>query len=898
MSGVYKKTGRLERMRECIHPAYEGCHQCIVFCSDNDFMPVTAVAIQSIIENAKSENQYDIIILHSRINPFTEKAVTAMADGIDYISIRFFHVCDFLDNADFFTENRKTITKETYYRLFIPWLLSDEYTSALYLDGDMVLRKDVYPLFGKLRHDKLICVVRDYWGICNCYMPNEPVREYRESIGLHDVDDYIIGGTILFNLPRFRKAHTFEDVLELTKSQTWKQHDQDVINILCKDSIGHLSADWGWMSDYGNNHYLPKALLDEINGVTDPAIVHYGGSRKPWKKPYDSYAIDFWRYADHTPYMECLLDKVASQEHKFYIVNEITNYRIPRYYSESDVHFHYKGVQLGNYSQGLAIFRVVKIQKNKLHLEGMVGFFGTKEDEEVQVFCEINGQLIPVSCQHRENGYVKENHAFKYRGEAFKLDYMLDSQVQSYHIQVVCRMNGMMIRKKGIGFGRFSPLNTRFKRNYYHSDGFCVTKDGGGLYIEQSNAVQLIRKELSFCKELWKTGKKENRKAVFVRQIAHVLKRIPKKPIWLISDRVSKADDNGEVFFKYICKNCKDAVNPYFIIKKDAIDYDRVRTYGKIIEPYSYKHKILRLIAEYSISSQTDNVFRNLFVHYFPYQDLLSEAKFVFLQHGITMTDNSTWLARSSQQFSGFVVSTEKEYRSILDGAYDYSEKEVWLTGMSRYDELEDCREKVITFLPTWRRYLATGQDQTTGFWHLKGGFASSRYATFYRELLSDPRLTKKAEELGYQIQFRIHPSFCGLADAFGFGKNVRIVTEEVSYKEIYKKSALIITDYSSSINDFAYLRKPIMYCQFDDNEFFAGSHVGLKGDMDYERDGFGEVEYDLNSTVDRIIEYMENDCQLKEKYRKRIDSYFKFHDRNHCQRIYERILKDRAEDI
>ena len=54
--------------------------------------------------------------------------------------------------------------------------------------------------------------------------------------------------------------------------------------------------------------------------------------------------------------------------------------------------------------------------------------------------------------------------------------------------------------------------------------------------------------------------------------------------------------------------------------------------------------------------------------------------------------------------------------------------------------------------------------------------------------------------------------------------------------------------------------------------------------------DGFGEVEYNLGSTIARIIEYMDNGCQLKDKYRKRIDRFFTFNDQKNCQRVYETI--------
>ena len=90
----------------------------------------------------------------------------------------------------------------------------------------------------------------------------------------------------------------------------------------------------------------------------------------------------------------------------------------------------------------------------------------------------------------------------------------------------------------------------------------------------------------------------------------------------------------------------------------------------------------------------------------------------------------------------------------------------------------------------------------------------------------------------------------------------VKFLDANAQYRDIYAQSNLVITDYSSACFDFAYLRKPIVYCQFDREEFFAGEHVYTKGYFDYERDGFGEVEYDLESTVDRIIEYMENGCR------------------------------------
>ena len=110
------------------------------------------------------------------------------------------------------------------------------------------------------------------------------------------------------------------------------------------------------------------------------------------------------------------------------------------------------------------------------------------------------------------------------------------------------------------------------------------------------------------------------------------------------------------------------------------------------------------------------------------------------------------------------------------------------------------------------------------------------------------------------------------------------------SYRDVYAQSDLIISDYSSAIFDFLYLRKPILYAHFDKEEFFSGAHCYDKGYHDYEQDGFGEVCYDVESLVDILIEYMKDGCQLKDKYRDRVDNFFAYNDRNNCRRVYEKI--------
>ena len=175
----------------------------------------------------------------------------------------------------------------------------------------------------------------------------------------------------------------------------------------------------------------------------------------------------------------------------------------------------------------------------------------------------------------------------------------------------------------------------------------------------------------------------------------------------------------------------------------------------------------------------------------------------------------------------------------------------------------------------------------------MKKGIEESSYCKMYREVFSDSRLYDVAKKLNYTIKLMMHPEMPGeCVTYFGCNEDVEIIERSVKYKEVFAESKLIVTDYSSAVFDFAYLRKPVIYYQQDADEFYSGKHTLDRGYFNFERDGFGEVEYTAAALVDRIIEYMENDCQLKEIYKTRIDQTFAYHDRNNCKRVYEEITK------
>ena len=111
---------------------------------------------------------------------------------------------------------------------------------------------------------------------------------------------------------------------------------------------------------------------------------------------------------------------------------------------------------------------------------------------------------------------------------------------------------------------------------------------------------------------------------------------------------------------------------------------------------------------------------------------------------------------------------------------------------------------------------------------------------------------------------------------------------KDYDVQDLLKRSRVLVTDYSSVFYDFAYMKKEVIYYQFDYEEFY-GKHYG-KGNFDFVDNGFGPVCKEENEVVENIIKICENG--IEDKYLERINEYFTLDKNNNCERIYNEIIK------
>lgn len=307
-------------MKETLRPAFEKNNIAVAFASNDAFVPYMATMIYSIIVNGSKDNNYDFVVLESDISTQNQKTLLQMVEPFENVSLRFADVTEYIDGYTFFVGNKENFTKESYYRLLLPELM-EEYEKVLYLDGDMVALTDVAELYWTELGDKLLASSRDLCGMIAYYNPLTDLKKYRDrELELKEPDDYFIAGMLLFNIPEFRRAYSTEYLLDFATSREWRQHDQDVLNVLCQGKAKLVSAAWDVMAPEFNE-YLPQKLKAELDAsLAEPKILHFGGDMKPWLCMDAPFGEHFWRYAAQTPYIQEIIRRRLEMDRGAYSV--------------------------------------------------------------------------------------------------------------------------------------------------------------------------------------------------------------------------------------------------------------------------------------------------------------------------------------------------------------------------------------------------------------------------------------------------------------------------------------------------------------------------------------------------------------------------------------------------
>ena len=515
---------------------------------------------------------------------------------------------------------------------------------------------------------------------------------------------------------------------------------------------------------------------------------------------------------------------------------------------------------------------IYEIIENKLYI---LANMPNIDNKKIDVF--VNQQKITTK---EINFPQRDKYCLDYK---FATDYSLEfsiplNQNDKFEIEFKCGNEIMEI-----DFSRpcnFSKIVGYAKTKHYLS----ILKENK-ITIEKKTTSKWIKQELKSLVNMLKKREPGLKVGVPFR-IAYMLGYpfLKNKRIWFFMDRPDASDDNGMHLFRYAVDKDPD-IKKYFIIDKNTPDYGEMKKIGNVLGFKSLKHRYLGLFAENIITTHPDNQIIYPFWGTYPYFAGLLKSSTMFLQHGIIKEDISSWLTKFDMNLSFFLTSSRLEYESIFKYPYHYDKSVVQKLGLPRYDALENARnKKQIIIMPSWRRDL-TGKS--------KEYVKQSEYFKRFNSLINNERLIENARKNGYEIIFRPHPNVYYYIELFDENEYVQIDYDKTKYQTLFNNGSLLLTDYSSVAFDFAYLYKPVLYYHYGTDYHFDAENSFF----DYEEMGFGEICKSEEELVDSIIEYMENDCEIKDKYSKRISAFYEFRDKNNCKRVYDKIKSIKPKD-
>ena len=225
-----------------------------------------------------------------------------------------------------------------------------------------------------------------------------------------------------------------------------------------------------------------------------------------------------------------------------------------------------KDLEIKKKTLGHLIIDQIYTKKNKFEVFGKLDqkFIPRKDFNIIS-----NGEKIEIKYYELTNDYNEETFSGENLHDYIGINFVLPLN-KNWDLGFYIKNEYLMPR-----FKRSSIFTEFLFRSYHHEKNRTIVLKGNKLYNQKRNVLKSFYYELRNEMNLIK---RRRYKAWLARITTKIMRLFKRKEIWLISDRVNKADDNGEHFFKYMIENHPE-VKTYFILTKDSPDYQRLSSW-------------------------------------------------------------------------------------------------------------------------------------------------------------------------------------------------------------------------------------------------------------------------------------------------------------------------------
>jgi lipopolysaccharide biosynthesis glycosyltransferase len=264
----------------------------VAFICDSHFVIATAVALTSLMCNKNPDTYYDIYIIAVDLSEMEMKKFYEFKGGKADIHIIKVSLEKYEDMQQY-----GLVNSTAYLKFDLPDLIPNQ-DKVLYLDGDILIQKDLSDLFG-------INIEDDYAGA---------VKSILMIDNALNLKNYFFSGVMLLNLKLMRENNTSTALLNIGRSvDKLKFMDQDCFNILFNNKVKFLpiiyDCPYNLFLKYRDkytlesiNKYYETNYLSFDNIKKDSYIIHFAGHEKPWTF-FDVGSTGEWdEYFKNSPY--------------------------------------------------------------------------------------------------------------------------------------------------------------------------------------------------------------------------------------------------------------------------------------------------------------------------------------------------------------------------------------------------------------------------------------------------------------------------------------------------------------------------------------------------------------------------------------------------------------------
>lgn len=185
-----------------------------------------------------------------------------------------------------------------YYRLLVPQFLDGHVDRYLYLDADTIVCDDLSPVFDVQTNGVTVCAVEN------------PNFDRHGSLKMNPSSTYFNSGVILVDVQRWIQERITERTVMFVRENSEAIHfvDQCGLNAVIDGEWCPLHPRYNQQTAFHIRgvHYQSTSSEKIEQAISQPAVVHYTGSEKPWH--VGNRHPERNRYCairKHTPYAFC-----------------------------------------------------------------------------------------------------------------------------------------------------------------------------------------------------------------------------------------------------------------------------------------------------------------------------------------------------------------------------------------------------------------------------------------------------------------------------------------------------------------------------------------------------------------------------------------------------------------